>query len=266
MILSFFSCGKEEFEISNLNGNSITLLGHGGMGIHSTYPMNSYESISKCLNLGMDGTEIDIQLTKDGTLVAFHDEDLSQSTSLSGTIFDFTWDELKNVDYQYGPYGNYRILKLNDIFSSMSKLTNYTFFLECKLTYFGEDAICYYELFAERLIEFIERYNLENNVYIEAKEQWFIITLKEKRPNYKIFIYTFTTFQNGFELANKYNLKGITISSKIAKKTDIDFAHANGIMVSLFDLRNRKDNIEAINKSPDFLETDDVEGILKLLR
>ena len=76
------ACHKDEYNIVNLNGNRITALGHAGMGIGNTYPMNSYESIFKCLNLGMDGTEFDVQMTKDSVLVAYHSQDLSDETNL----------------------------------------------------------------------------------------------------------------------------------------------------------------------------------------
>ena len=42
----FISCSKESFTTDN----NIIVLGHGGMGIGQTYPMNSYESILKSLN------------------------------------------------------------------------------------------------------------------------------------------------------------------------------------------------------------------------
>ena len=104
------SCQKEDFEIINLNNNKITVLGHGGMGIGETYPMNSFESILNCLNLGADGTEIDVQMTKDGVLVAFHDESLEHSTNISGRIFNKTWDEIKaafrNIDFTVRPAGD----------------------------------------------------------------------------------------------------------------------------------------------------------------
>ena len=102
--LFLFSCKKEEFKVENLNNNAITLLGHGGMGIGSTYPMNSYESVLKCLNLGMDGTEIDIQMSKDSVLVLFHDQEIAGNTNLKGPVNTLNWNELKNLHYNQAPY------------------------------------------------------------------------------------------------------------------------------------------------------------------
>jgi len=91
MLFIVSSCQKEDFDIINLNSNKISILGHGGMGIEHTYPMNSFESILNCLSIGADGTELDVQKTKDSVLVAFHDESLENSTDISGRIFNATW-------------------------------------------------------------------------------------------------------------------------------------------------------------------------------
>src|SRR5690606_4742217 len=97
IVLSISSCNKDEFEISNLNGNKIGILGHGGMGISSTYPMNSVESIMNCIHLNSDGTEIDVQMTNDGVLVAFHDETLDNLTNGSGILHDMDWSDVNEL-------------------------------------------------------------------------------------------------------------------------------------------------------------------------
>ena len=83
LIFLFPSCQKETFNINNLNGD-ILVMGHGGMGVSHAYPMNTFESIMHCINLGVDGTEIDVQMTKDGVLVAYHDKELSNKTNKCG--------------------------------------------------------------------------------------------------------------------------------------------------------------------------------------
>ena len=69
-------------------------MGHGGMGFSNVYPMNTFESIMHCINLGADGTEIDVQMTKDGILVAYHDRELSNKTNKCGLVNDFYWNSL----------------------------------------------------------------------------------------------------------------------------------------------------------------------------
>ena len=46
------------------------------MGITSQFPINTFESINSALALGADGSEVDIQMTKDSVLVLFHNRKL----------------------------------------------------------------------------------------------------------------------------------------------------------------------------------------------
>ncbi|MCS1351491.1 glycerophosphodiester phosphodiesterase [Mechercharimyces sp. CAU 1602] len=48
--------------------------------------------------LGADYIEIDLQMTKDGELIAFHDETLDRTTNGSGLVKDHTLAEIKKLD------------------------------------------------------------------------------------------------------------------------------------------------------------------------
>ena len=96
-------------KVPKTNPNS-TIIGHGGMGIAHTLPINTMESVLKCLNSGADGVELDIQLSKDSSWVVFHDPDLSPSTNLSGSIFDHHWRQLKGAYYMNPVYAQYALV------------------------------------------------------------------------------------------------------------------------------------------------------------
>ena len=71
-ILFFFAACKKDvsiWKISNLNTNKISVIGHGGMGIYYRWSMNSYESLSACLQKNVEGLEMDVNLSKDGELI-----------------------------------------------------------------------------------------------------------------------------------------------------------------------------------------------------
>ena len=114
LLILIASCSKENFEIDNLNGNKIEALGHAGMGYSSLYPINSAESILNALSIGADGSEIDVQLTKDNVLVAFHDENMGSSTKLEGLVRDHTWSEIENTTYKSTQYLPYSIVRSID--------------------------------------------------------------------------------------------------------------------------------------------------------
>lgn len=62
---------------------------------------NTFAAVEKALFYGADMAEIDLQLTKDGKLVVFHDSELDCKTNGKGKISDYTLKELKKLDAYY---------------------------------------------------------------------------------------------------------------------------------------------------------------------
>lgn len=263
MVQVLFSCKKNDFKISNLNSNEITILGHGGMGIGSSYPMNSYESIMKSMNRGAQGSEIDVQLTKDSVLVAYHNNDLSDQTNLVGLINDLNWSEIKDAQYTVTPYLNYSILALDELFSNIENIKDYKFTFDCKLVT-NNNMSDYQDAYVNALSKIIDVYDLKDNVYIESQSTNFLVKLKNKNVDYKLFVYP-GTFEDGLETALSLDLYGITISTSKITKEQIEIAHNNNLYIAIWNTHSRKKNREAINKSPDFIQTDKVEYLVKLL-
>ena len=263
VVMILFSCRKKEFEINNLNGNKITVLGHGGMGIGSIYPMNSLESILNCLNLGADGTEIDVQMTKDGVLIAYHDETFDESTNLSGKAHTKTWDEIKGTRYTSPIYSNYEVISLDDLFQNISNPDEYIYFFDIKL-YDANQNADFFNKFNSALIEIIDKYNLLESVYVEFRNESSIIALREIRPDIRQFI--FNEFEYGLSLAEQYNISGITISLNELSKERVELLHSRGIMIATFNTHSNKRNIEAIEYNVDFIQTDRLKHLIKILK
>jgi glycerophosphoryl diester phosphodiesterase len=259
-----FSCSKNEFSVSNLNGNKVAAFGHGGMGTRSTYPINSYESLMKCLNFGSDGTELDVQLTKDNVLIAFHDNNLSESTTISGLVNTLNWSEIKEAHYTNPLYTNYSVISLTQLFSNIDNLHEYTYTFDCKLNYGIDDPSSYNTRFTNAIEQLINKFNLINNVFIEAQDEAFLTLLKLKRANYKLFIYP-NSFNSGLEIAQRLNLYGITISTDLVSKENIEIAHNSNIHIAIWSIGSKAANIEGIHKNPDFIQSDKIKNLIDLV-
>lgn len=73
------------------------LLIGGHRGCVCEYPENSIAAMEEGLRRGADYLEIDIQLTKDEVPVVIHDVRLEKQTPLSGYVYEYTLEELKEV-------------------------------------------------------------------------------------------------------------------------------------------------------------------------
>lgn len=266
LFLITFSCAPEKIDVDNLNDNKILVLGHGGMGTGiSLYSINTYESISKCISLGADGSEIDIQLTKDSVLVAFHDEKLDGSTNLSGSINDYNWDELKAAYYTLIPFLKYPIITLDDLFYRLPNINEHYFSLDIKLHNGEEDSKAYRKRFSNAIVRLLNKYDIENTVFIESSNSAFLGQLKDLNPNYKLFIYP-PSFEVGHKIAKEMKLSGITISTKIITSEQVKIAHDDSLFIILWGVNSWSKNKEAILKNPDIIQTDRLENMIRLLK
>ena len=72
------------------------IIGH--RGVKGIAPENSLSGFKKAVELGIDGIELDVHLTKDGKLAVIHDMDLKRLSGLKIPIKQFTFEELKKYD------------------------------------------------------------------------------------------------------------------------------------------------------------------------
>jgi len=69
---------------------------HRGFGDHA--PDNSLYAVDRALATGMDGVDVDGQLTRDGELIIFHDLSVDRLTSSTGRVRDKTVKEMLALD------------------------------------------------------------------------------------------------------------------------------------------------------------------------
>ena len=60
-------------------------------------PENSFRAFKSAVDIGYKYLETDVHLTKDGFLIAFHDDTLDRVTDKSGLIRDLTLSEIKKA-------------------------------------------------------------------------------------------------------------------------------------------------------------------------
>ena len=70
---------------------------YGHRGSKGEYPENTLLGFQKAIDMGVEGLEIDVHLTKDGELVVIHDETLHRTTDGEGRVKDHTLAEMKQL-------------------------------------------------------------------------------------------------------------------------------------------------------------------------
>ena len=72
------------------------VIGHRGAKAYA--PENTLASIHVAADLGIEWVEIDVKLTKDGTAIIFHDDELDRCTNMSGLVAQTDWETISELD------------------------------------------------------------------------------------------------------------------------------------------------------------------------
>jgi len=72
------------------------VIGHRGAKAYA--PENTLSSIHAAADLGVEWVEVDVKLTKDGTAIIFHDEELERCTGAQGLVKDFDFKSIRELD------------------------------------------------------------------------------------------------------------------------------------------------------------------------
>lgn len=98
------------------------MINYAHRGASEYAPENTLSSFYLGLMQGANGIETDVQRTRDGALVLFHDETLDRVTDAKGPLAEYTLEELKEVKvYGNAPNGFYdRIITLKKFLEKFS--------------------------------------------------------------------------------------------------------------------------------------------------
>lgn len=160
--------------------NKALLIAHRGNS--HEYPENTLAAFEGALGEGITGMETDIQMSKDGIPVLFHDKDLSRITGIKKKVGELTLEELKCLDlgtWFHPSFDGERILTLEEFLSRYGEKA--ILLLEIKARS-GEDPERS-QLLAEKTLEAVVRRKLVERVLIISFNQEVLETILEKKSD-----------------------------------------------------------------------------------
>jgi glycerophosphoryl diester phosphodiesterase len=148
--------------------NKIITVGHRGASGYA--PECTLASYSLAVKLQADYIEIDLQMTKDGEIIAMHDEKVNRTTNGSGWIKNMTLAEIKALDagswfndkhqiYARDEYVDEKVPTLREIFETFGKDTHYM--LETKSPEENPGL-------EEKMWALVEEFGLRNQIAIQS--------------------------------------------------------------------------------------------------
>jgi len=239
------------------------ILGHRGSGLTSEeFQENTFSSVINAFER-LNGAEVDIQCSKDGTIWLFHDADLPGNKLLCVPgATDKEIEELANK------MDNYTITRLEEIFEYMFHMEEIPIIsLDVKGHFpngcFDTDNAPnpYFDLMAESLSNLLSKYPIQNNVLVETDYVYFLDIIKNKEPQLDIYLLGYRDFRERIEKAINKGYQGISYNFKDEHLTreEIELARQNGLKVQLWTINTEEDMEVALSWKPAFIQTGNVK-------
>lgn len=152
------------------------MINYAHRGASEYAPENTLSSFYLGLLQGANGIETDVQLTKDGVLVLFHDDTLERVTDAGGVIADYTYEQLRQIKV----YGN-------SVTGFYDRIITLDTFLE---TFSGYDIRFAIELkkpgTEKGVIEAVRRYGIGDQTTVTSFDYELLKNVKEMAPDIRI--------------------------------------------------------------------------------
>ncbi|MCH5281310.1 MAG: hypothetical protein J1E61_07545 [Lachnospiraceae bacterium] len=149
-------------------------------GCSQNYPENTLTAFAKAAGLkGLTGIELDIQLTKDGSMVVCHDEKVDRTTDGMGELRGYTLSELKKLRIDAGKGKYERIPTMEEVIDLLEDRLKEGLKLNIEL----KNSIFPYEGMEEKIIDLVHKRGLHNSVIYSSFHALSVERIKEIDPD-----------------------------------------------------------------------------------
>lgn len=148
-------------------------------------PENTLAAFQKAVDLGADGVELDIQLTKDDQIVVIHDETIDRTSDGKGWVKDYTLEELRAFNYNRTKpeYKHADIPTMREVFELL-KPTGLFINIEIKT------GVVFYEKIEEKILALTKEMGMEDRVCYSSFNHYTVTRIHELKPDAEVgFLY-----------------------------------------------------------------------------
>ena len=216
-------------------------------GFSGRYPENTLLAFQKALFEGVDGIELDVQLTRDGEVVIIHDETVDRTTDGGGPVVSYTLKELKKLDASYiytGKMGFNPIPTLREYFELVKDFPIVTN-VELKT------GINEYPGLEEKVYELIKEYRLEYRIIISSFNHYSVLRMKAIAPELVFGFLSDTWIHNPGEYTKACKVACYHPSYVQLKQEIVNEIKAAGIVINTWTVNTKEEIYDLYAKGID---------------
>ena len=248
-IVLLCSCSKKDAN------SSVLLLSHAGDGLsmpNAPYPANSTAAVNYALEMGADGVEVDIQLSKDGQWILFHDVYLDGKTTRKGCVAEYSSDEIVQTFFQAFPNRHIDLLKDLEV-GTKTLVLDIRHYEPCSNTIHTLNELL------PPLLEYASSHSSTPILY-NSNYPTLLDTLRKLGKTVSYNAVSWKDIQS--VSTSQYPI--YVVRNEAMTAAQVSEIQEKGAKVILFDVRSQSGNKKALAKHPDYLMTDNLSGAIQL--
>jgi len=211
-------------------------------------PQNTLAAFKKALEIGVDGFENDVHLTKDGEIVVCHNYDIDDTSNGTGKISEMTFEELRRYDFgaYFGKeFEGERIPTLDEFLELSRDLEVVN--IELKVPKEKNDLV-------KKTLDRVKAFGMEENVIFSSFSYELLEESKALNPNVKTgFLYDLKC-SHMFEISadpgafcKKHSLDALHPVAFFINEEYVSKCHEAGIIINTWTV-NDKDAMMQLNE------------------
>lgn len=194
-------------------------------------PENTLSSFRKALELGANGIELDLRITKDKKIVIFHDKLIDKKSNGTGKLKDYTYEELKTLDFGSWfdkKYEGEHIVLFED-FAKEFLSKDLTFSIELKVLGIEKE-----------VLDVINKYKKHDNIYISSFEFEALKNIRKIDNSVKISWLVDRIDNDKISELLSINGNQICPNASNISKSDIELVRGKGLSIRLWGVSNEE--------------------------
>jgi len=207
-------------------------------------PENSMPAITYAIEKGIQSIEVDVQLTKDGVAVLYHDPNLKRMAGIPHRVSELTYDQLSKLAIGRDAEG--QLVHIPMLSEALAEAQGRSKLLIDLKPYGPSDAL------VEEVVKLIKTFEMEDEVYIQSFDKTALLQIRELEPEIKIGQILFFALGN----LSSLDVDFYTIEQTMLTEQLVDRAHAVGREIWVWTVNSRKNMKEVLKYKVDGIITD----------
>ena len=241
------------------------IFAHRGASAYA--PENTLEAFDLAVNMGADGVELDVHMTRDGELVVAHDEEIGRVSNGLGLIKNMTVSELKKYRFNrtHPEYRDATIPTLREVYELL-KPTGLHVNTELKTSRIR------YEHMEEKCIKLADELGMSDRVLYSSFNTASLRLLKRIDPNVRVGLLRTPIGKindrkvvDPWDLAHLLGIDAIHPHfSELLLYNEADKAHAKDMRVNVWTVNEEEDMRKCLEAGADMLIGDYPDRMVKV--